>query len=149
MFKKWSAPIDSIGIVTVPSKDLKRLELNKQGFITEYNRANNIKRFGSVFNRPLQFRLFKDVQDHRFNQMFFMPVVEYNLYDGITTGLKLYNKTLLPKGVHYKLEPQYGFKSKKLIGSASLQYTSQFEQGRLRNIPVSYTHLTLPTIYSV
>ena len=139
LFKKWSAPIDSIGIVTVPSKDLKRLELNKQGFITEYNRANNIKRFGSVFNRPLQFRLFKDVQDHRFNQMFFMPVVEYNLYDGITTGLKLYNKTLLPKGVHYKLEPQYGFKSKKLIGSASLQYTSQFEQGRLRNIRYGFT----------
>ena len=139
LFKKWSAPIDSIGIVTVPSKDLKRLELNKQGFITEYNRANNIKRFGSVFNRPLQFRLFKDVQDHRFNQMFFMPVVEYNLYDGITTGLKLYNKTLLPKGVHYKLEPQYGFKSKKLIGSASLQYTSQFEQGRLRSIRYGFS----------
>ena len=71
--------------------------------------------------------------------MFFMPVVEYNLYDGITTGLKLYNKTLLPKGVHYKLEPQYGFKSKKLIGSASLQYTSQFEQGRLRSIRYGFS----------
>jgi hypothetical protein len=134
LFKKWSAPIDGIGIVTVPSKGLKRLELNKQGYITEYNRANNIKTFGSVFNRPLQLRLFKDVQDHRFNQMFFMPVFKYNLYDGLTTGLKLYNKTILPKGVHYKLEPQYGFTSKTLIGSASVQYTNQFEQGKLRSI---------------
>ena len=139
LFKKWSAPIDSIGVVRVPSKDLKKIELNKQGYITEYNRANNIKTFGSVFNRPLQFRLFKDVQDHRFNQLFFMPVVEYNLYDGITTGVKLYNKTLLPKGVHYKLEPQYGFNSKTLIGSASLQYTNQFEQGKLRSIRYGFS----------
>ena len=55
--KNGLTPIDSIGIVTVPSKDLKRLELNKQGYITEYNRANNIKTFGSVFNRPLQFTI--------------------------------------------------------------------------------------------
>ena len=139
LFKKWSAPIDSIAIVTVPSKDLKSLELNKQGFIAEYNRANNIKTFGSVFNRPLQFRLFKDVQDHRYNQMFFMPVVKYNLYDGVTTGLKLYNKTILPKGVHYKLEPLYGFTSKTLIGSASVQYTNQFEQGKLRSIRYGFS----------
>lgn len=139
LFKKWSTPIDSIGIVTVPSKGLKRLELNKQGYITEYNRANNIKTFGSVFNRPLQLRLFKDVQDHRFNQIFFMPVFKYNLYDGLTTGLKLYNKTILPKGVHYKLEPQYGFTSKTLIGSASVQYTNQFEQGKLRSIRYGFS----------
>ena len=139
LFKKWSTPIDSIGIVTVPSKGLKRLELNKQGYITEYNRANNIKTFGSVFNRPLQLRLFKDVQDHRFNQIFFMPVFKYNLYDGLTTGLKLYNKTILPKGVHYKLEPQYGFTSKTLIGSASVQYTNQLEQGKLRSIRYGFS----------
>ena len=139
LFKKWSTPIDSIVIVTVPSKGLKRLELNKQGYITEYNRANNIKTFGSVFNRPLQLRLFKDVQDHRFNQIFFMPVFKYNLYDGLTTGLKLYNKTILPKGVHYKLEPQYGFTSKTLIGSASVQYTNQFEQGKLRSIRYGFS----------
>ena len=139
LFKKWSNPIDSVGIVTVPAKDLKKIELNKQGFIAEYNRANNTKTFGSVFNRPLQFRLFKDAQDHRFNQVFFMPVIEYNLYDGITTGIKLYNKTILPKGVHYKLEPQYGFKSKTLIGNASLLYTNQIEQGKLRSIRYGFT----------
>lgn len=134
LFKKWSKPIDSIGVITVPSKDVKRLELNQEGHIAEFNRRNNIKRFGSVFNRPVQFRLFQDAQDHRYNQLFFMPVFEYNLYDGFTTGLKLYNKTLLPKGIHYKLEPQYGFRSKTLIGSGSIVYTQQIESGKLRNM---------------
>ena len=68
-----------------------------------------------------------------------MPVFKYNLYDGLTTGLKLYNKTILPKGVHYKLGPQYGFTSKTLIGSASVQYTNQFEQGKLRSNRYSFS----------
>jgi hypothetical protein len=134
LFKKWSEPIDSIGIITVPAKDLKQLELNQEGLIAEFNRRNNIKRFGSLFNRPIQFRLFQDAQDHRYNQIFLMPVFKYNLYDGFTTGIKLYNKTLLPKGIHYKLEPQYGFKSKTIIGSGSVQYTNQFDRGKLRNM---------------
>tara|TARA_B100000795_G_scaffold190817_1_gene145396 strand:+ start:14570 stop:17386 length:2817 start_codon:yes stop_codon:yes gene_type:complete len=134
LFKKWSAPIDSIGVITVPAKDLARLELNQQGHITEFNRRNNSKRFGRLLNRPIQLRLFQDVQDHRFNQLFFMPVFEYNLYDGFTTGMKLYNKTVLPKALHYKLSPQYGFTSKSLIGSGSIRYTNQIEKGTLRSV---------------
>ncbi|MFT4943848.1 MAG: hypothetical protein ACI8RH_001595 [Flavobacteriales bacterium] len=134
LFKKWSTPIDSIGVITVPAKNVARLELNQEGHISEYNRANNSKRFGSLLNKPIQLRLFQDIQDHRYNQLFFMPVFEYNLYDGFTTGIKLYNKTLLPKDIHYKISPQYGFNSKSLIGSGSIQHTNQIEKGKLRSI---------------
>ncbi len=74
-------------------------------------------------NRPLQFRLFQDVEDPKYNQLFFMPIFEYNFYDGLSLGMKLYNKTVLPKGVHYKLEPQYGLKSNTLVGSGSIAFT--------------------------
>ncbi|MGJ8665781.1 MAG: metalloprotease [Patiriisocius sp.] len=131
LFKRWTSPIDSIATITVPSEGIRSLELNRDGEIAEFNRRNNTKKVSGLFNRPLQFRLFQDAEDHRYNQLFFMPIFEYNLYDGFTTGMKLYNKTLLPKNIHYKLEPQYGYRSKKLIGNGNIQYTNQFESGRL------------------
>ena len=130
VFKKWVLPVDSLAIVTIPAKNIKQLALNYEGVIPEFNRRNNYKSVNGILNRPIQFRLFQDVEDPDYNQLFFMPIFEYNLYDGLTTGLKLYNKTVLPKGVHYKIEPQYGYRSKKLIGNGSVVYTQRLEQGK-------------------
>ena len=131
VYKTWLLPIDSLSTITIPSKDIKKLALNYEGKITEYNRRNNYKTVNGLLNRPIQFRLFQDVEDPKYNQMFFMPIFEYNLYDGISTGIRLYNKTVLPKAVHYSLEPQFGLRSKTLVGSASISYTQTVNQGNL------------------
>lgn len=139
LFKKWVAPVDSIAIVTVPAKDVRKLALNYEANIPEFDQRNNYKSVKGFLNRPLQFRLFQDVEDPHFNQLFFMPIFEYNLYDGFTTGLKLYNKTVLPKAVHYKLEPQYGYRSKKLIGNGSVIYTQRLDKGNLYSMRYGFS----------
>ena len=126
MFKTWIPPIDSVTMVTVPAKNVKKLVLNKEANIPEFNQRNNYKKLSGILNRPIQFRLFQDVEDPKYNQLFFMPVFEYNLYDGFTAGPKLYNKTVLPKGIHYKLEPQYGSRSKTVVGNGSVVYTQRY-----------------------
>jgi len=125
--KKWLLPIDSVATTTIPSKGVRKLVLNYESLIPEYNRRNNYKSVRGILNRPLQFRLFQDVEDPDYNQLFVIPIFEYNLYDGISVGAKLYNKTVLPKSVYYKLEPQYGFTSKTLIGSASISLTQNYD----------------------
>lgn len=134
VFKKWVLPVEDTVSVTVPSKDIRKLALNYDGEIPEYNRRNNFKKVKGLFNKPVQFRLFQDVEDPNYTQFFFMPIFEYNLYDGVTTGLKLYNKTALPKAIHYKLEPQFGLRSKTIIGSGSIQYTQQVNKGGLNSM---------------
>jgi len=131
VFKKWSQPFDSIITAVVPAENVKKLALNYETVIPEYNRRNNYKNLNGLLNRPVQFRLFQDVEDPKYNQLFFMPVFEYNLYDGISIGPKLYNKTVLPKGLYYKLEPQYGFTSKTIIGSGSISYTQRVNEENL------------------
>lgn len=131
VYKTWLPPVDSTTTVTIPAKDIKKLVLNHEGVIPEYNRRNNYKTVNGLLNRPLQFRLFQDVEDPNYNQLFFMPIFEYNLYDGLTAGVKLYNKTVLPKAIHYQLEPQFGFRSKTLIGSAAISYTQQIDSENL------------------
>ncbi len=131
VYKTWTMPMDSISSITVPAENIKRLALNYEGRIPEYNLRNNFKTIDGLFNKPLQFRLFQDVEDPKFTQFFFMPIFEYNLYDGVSAGLRLYNKTVLPKAVHYSLEPQFGFRSKTLVGRASVSYTQTMDQGDL------------------
>jgi len=131
VLKKWVLPVDSITTVTIPAEDIRKVAVNYEGVIPEFNRRNNFKSVNGLLNRPLQFRLFQDVEDPNYNQLFFMPIFEYNLYDGFTTGVKLYNKTVLAKDLDYKLEPQYGYKSKTLIGNGSISYTQRIDKGKL------------------
>lgn len=127
LFKKWVEPVDGTSEVMLPKENVLKLVLNHEGNIPEYNRRNNTKKVKGLLNRPVQIRLFQDVEDPKYNQMFVMPEFQYNLYDGISIGPRLYNKTLLPRSVHYKLTPLYGFRSKKIIGKASVTYTERLD----------------------
>lgn len=131
LFKKWLSPTSDTISITVPAANVRRLVLNYDGKIPEYNRRNNYKKVTGLFNKPFQLRLFIDVEDPNYNQIFFMPIFDYNLYDGFSAGLKLYNKTILPKAFHYKLEPQYGFKSRNVVGSGSISYTRNLDKQKL------------------
>jgi hypothetical protein len=131
ILKKWTEPFSDTTSIVIPSENLRKLALNYDGNIPEYNRRNNYKAVNGLINKPFQFRLFQDAEDPNYNQLFFMPIFEYNLYDGVSAGLRLYNKTVLPKAIHFSLEPQFGLRSKNVVGSAKFMYTQTFESGKL------------------
>jgi len=127
--KQWIEGFDGTKKITIANNDVDQLALNYDYTIPEFNQRNNYKKLNGFFltNKPLQFRLFKDIEDPNYSQVFFMPEFEYNFYDGLSPGLKLYNKTLLSKRFLYKISPKFGFKSKQIVGSASLIYNARPE----------------------
>ncbi len=122
--KRWVTGFTNEKTITIPRDEGNKLVLNYDNTIPEFNNRNNWKSLrGFLFNnKPLQFRLFKDIEDPNYNQVFFMPEFDYNFYDGFSPGLKLYNKTVLSKRFLYNFSPKYAIKSKQLIGSGSVQY---------------------------
>ncbi|MBT8272710.1 MAG: metalloprotease, partial [Bacteroidia bacterium] len=121
--KIWVTDINGDKTLSIPRNDANKLVLNYDNSIPEYNLRDNWKSLkGFFFNsKPFQFRLFKDFEDPHYNQVFFMPLVEFkNIYDGLTMGLKVYNKTFLRKRFNYKIAPQYSLRSKTLTGSGSV-----------------------------
>ncbi len=131
VYKTWTKPIDSIISITIPSKNIGQLALNYEGEIPEYNRRNNFKTVNGLLNKPIQFRLIQDAEDPNYSQVFFMPLFQYNLYDGVSAGVRLNNKTLLAKPLNYSLAPQYATRSKTIVGSASISYTQPMDEGNL------------------
>lgn len=121
--KQWVENIVDTKTVTIPKNNANKLVLNYKNIIPEYNLRDNWKSLkGFLFNnKPLQFRIFKDIEDPYYNQVFFMPVIEYNnIYDGLTFGARLYNKTVLRKNFNYRIAPKYSINSKSLTGRANI-----------------------------
>ena len=122
-FKKWLTNIDSTTTITIPKGNFNKLSLNYESQLPEYNLRNNWKDTNNkIFNRPLQLKFFKDIEDTYYNQLFYTPIYKYNYYDGLVLGMSFSNKTLLNKNINYKLTPSFSTKSNTVSGSASFQY---------------------------
>lgn len=135
--KTWIEDIAGSKTLTIPRNEATKLVLNYDNAIPEYNLRDNWKSLkGWVFNnKPLQVRLFKDIEDPNYDQVFFMPLAEFrNIYDGFTLGTKIYNRTLLMKNFTYRLMPKYAFNSKTITGNATALYTQQIEDRNLHMI---------------
>jgi hypothetical protein len=123
--------------ISLPKDATEKFVLDYDNVIPEFNQRDNYKSLNGsfIYDKPFQLRLFKDVEDPYYNQIFFMPLVNYsNIYDGLTLGAKVYNKTILRKRLNYRFSPQYATKSRSLTGSTSIFYTHNIENRNLFDI---------------
>lgn len=137
VYKTWIEHVNDEKTFTVPKDGIDKLALNYDGKMPEYNMRDNQKSLKNFLfnNKPLQVRLFKDVEDPNYNQVFIMPLIKFNnIYDGITLGAKIYNKTILRKHLNYKFEPQYALNSKNITGSASIYNIHNIEDRDLYQV---------------
>jgi len=134
--KKWIDGKEKSTTLSYQKDSVDRFVLNYEKIIPEHNLRNNYEKPGAFLgiDKPLQFKLLQDFENPTKNQLFFVPVFDFNIYDGFAPGIKLYNKTILTKGLNYRFEPQIGLKSKKLVGSASISYRHQFQNQGLSSL---------------
>lgn len=122
--KQWIINVTDQKTVAIPRNGIDRLVLNYDKIIPEFNQRDNWKSTKGFFsnNKKLKFTFFKDAENPHYNQIFFVPIAQFNLYDGFTPGMRFYNKTFLTKRLLYDIKPSYGLRSKTLVGSGSLSY---------------------------
>lgn len=143
--KVWLPNVATDTVVTVSKEGIDRLALNYGNEVPEFNRRNNyktLKGFPSL-NRPIKFNFFKDLEDPQYNQLFYVPDFNYNLYDGVMLGMRIHNETLLDKPFQFDITPDYSSNTKELVGSATLSYFHNIRDERLYNIRYSITGSTL------
>ncbi|MBK8600797.1 MAG: aminopeptidase [Flavobacterium sp.] len=133
VFKKWYDNIKKDSTFTVDRKEADKIVINYNNEVPEFNRRNNWHSLKSFFgnNRPYKFVLFKDIEDPNSNQIVYVPSITYNLYDGISPGIRFNNKTLLNKPFNYDINPVYSPNTGSLRGLSSVSFNQFIRDRRL------------------
>ena len=120
----WFKSFTEAQTFQIPDLGEKRLVLNYDQNIPEFSQKDNWKSMGGFLssNRKLKFQFFRDAENPYYNQVFYMPVVDFNIYDGFAPGIRLTNKTLIQRPFQFNFVPQYAIREDALVGSGSLIY---------------------------
>lgn len=128
VFKKWLDTVTPDSMYTLPRNNADKIVINYQNEVPEFNRRNNWKSLRTFhFNRPVKFTFFKDLENPTYNQVIYIPTLEYNLYDGFLPGIRFYNKTILDKPFNFDLNPTISTKTQNFSGKGSVNY-NQFNR---------------------
>lgn len=120
----WFQGFEESQVFQIPDAGEERLVLNYNQTIPEFNQRDNWKSLGGFLssNRRLKLQFFRDSENPFYNQIFYMPVVNFNVYDGLTPGLRLTNKTFLQRPFEFSVAPQWAVREQTLVGNGSLLY---------------------------
>jgi hypothetical protein len=125
--KNWVENYSETFKFSLKNDSITKLVLNDNYEIPELNNNNNSYKLKNGFlgNRKIRFTFFKDIEDAKYNQVFYVPTAEFNLYDGLLLGMKFNNKSIIDKPFIYDLTPNYSTKTGTIAGSAGFSYSDQ------------------------
>ena len=153
--KIWLSNITTDSTFVIPRLGADKIVLNYNNEVPEYNLRNNWKSLKGFFfnNRPLKFNFFKDLEEPYYNQIFYVPEVEFNAYDGIALGLRINNRSILNKPFTFSATPMYSSNTGTLVGKFSAIVDDNIrENGKLYNIRYMFAgnrfHYTKDAFYT-
>ncbi len=121
--QQWVYPDDKN--IMVSADDGDQWVLNYNHSISEQRYSNNSYHAKSFpLNNKLRLRLLQDLPVSYEEQIYYIPEVGYNYYDGILAGFSISNNNLIGSQFNYKILPQYGIKNKKISGSTRFSYAN-------------------------
>lgn len=125
LYEKWFESKKGKQSYFIPDDNYTHIEINEKHVVPEINDLNNHLNTKGFFKnkKTPQLNFLMDVQDPKYAQLFFLPVVKWNNYDKVLLGMRLYNKTLINKRFNFSLSPQYSFGTSRLTGSVSGSYS--------------------------
>jgi hypothetical protein len=136
VFKEWLPAIKTDTTFSISRKNINRLGLNFENEIPEFNSRNNWKSLRSIFsmNRPLKLNFYKDLENPRYTQIFYVPEISFNLYDGILSTISFNNKSFLDKPFIFDVSPSYSAKTRNLYGSGGLTFNKYYRNTNLYHV---------------
>lgn len=138
VFKEWIEPKTKDSVYELSRKNADKIVINYNNEVPEYNQRNNWRSLKHVsLNRPLKFNFSKDLEDPDYNQILYIPTLNYNYYDGITPGVRFHNKTILDKPFNFDINPAYSIKAGTISGSSAFSWNQNYRNSTLYNVRYS------------
>ncbi|MDQ8013261.1 MAG: aminopeptidase [Flavobacterium nitrogenifigens] len=138
VFKEWIEPTKKDSVYEFSRKNADKIVINYDNEVPEYNQRNNWRSLKHVsLNRPIKFNFAKDLEDPDYNQILYIPTLNYNYYDGFTPGVRFHNKTILDKPFNFDINPAYSIKAGTISGSSAFSWNQYYRNSTLYNVRYS------------
>ena len=139
VFKKWIENTKNDTVYKFERKGAQKIVINYKNDVPEFNLRNNWKKIEGVFpnNRPVTFAFVKDLEDPYYNQIIYAPILTYNVYDGISPGMRFHNRAILNRPFVYDINPTYSIKSETITGSAIFMVNKDYRDSNLFSVRYS------------
>lgn len=133
---QWYQDSDKKFEVIFPDGDYDQLELNRDFLFPEIIERDNYMRTRGLFKnmKKLQFRLYPDVENPKYAQVFINPQLRWNNYDKFLTGIRFQNQSLIRRPFKWVVTPRWSSGQKTLTGNALVQNTFYPQKGIFRSI---------------
>ncbi len=101
-----------------PASDIDEFKIDFNESTIDINRKNNTIKTSGLFKKlePFQFNFIGKIDDPRYNQINYFPILNYNHYNKLTLGCAFYNYSFLQKKTEFTFAPMYAFGSKTPVG---------------------------------
>lgn len=109
--------------INIATEKADYMVINPTTKLPEFNPRNNWKKLGGLGIKPLRLTFVKDLENPQYNQIFYNPRMDFNVYDGLSFGVRLNNKTIKSRPFTFNLEPFYSTKEKSLVGTFATSYS--------------------------
>ncbi|MFV0305504.1 MAG: hypothetical protein ACK5IC_08510 [Moheibacter sp.] len=136
--EQWFVSSDKKTEIQFPKGDYDKIELNPGYLFPEFNDRDNYIRTTGLFKngKKLQFKLYSDIENPEYSQIFMNPQVRWNNYDKFLLGIKFHNQSLLTRPFKWAVSPKFSTGTGKLTGSTYVQNTFMPESNLFRSITI-------------
>ena len=119
--------------------DYDHIRIDHNGYMPEINRNNNIMRTKGIFKatESIKPQIIGSLYDPEKTQIFFHPIMNYNIYNKHSYGLKIYNQFLPKGGFAYKVIPLYNNGTKDFTGEIKLSYKKFSQTAKYHSLTLS------------
>ena len=141
VFKEWIDEVKKDSIYTLKRNDADKIVINYENEVPEFNQRNNWKSLKSfcIGNKPVRFNFMKDLENPFYNQILYVPTIQYNLYDGLIPGIRFHNKTILDRPFNFDITPSYSTKSQSLSGTFAFIVNQYNRDNDMFNVRYGFT----------
>ncbi len=121
---QWIPGFQGTKVVNLPKGATSLVELDPQHLLPDIDRSNNSYAVGSAFPKilPLRLTFLAGVDNSKYTNIYYSPLVAYNYYDRVQLGVWLHNGFAPLKKFEWSLAPMISLRNGDLTGLANADY---------------------------
>ena len=121
----WIEPGNKSNEIILQAGHLDKVVIDDSKDIPEIHRQNNTSKAHGLFKKfePIKFEMLFGDNEKEYTNVFWTPMISWNLYDKMMLGVVLHNYSAPTSRFNYLVAPSYSFGRKMISGISELSYT--------------------------